>query len=136
MGVTVHFEGRLRGSADLANLERIVRDFAHSHSWPIREIREQTIVLKRVRNEDPWNYTGATTGIELLPHANCEPLRLEFDNDLYVQEYVKTQYAPSEVHIAVIELLHKVRPYFETIEVDDEGEYFETGELARKATSR
>ena len=60
---------------------------------------------------------------------DCDPVRLEFDSDLYVQEFTKTQFAGVQVHMKVLELLKALRPLFRDLSVEDEGEYWETGNL-------
>jgi hypothetical protein len=47
-----------------------------------------------------------------------------------VQDYIKTQFAPTSIHITVIELLREVAPQFLNLTVADEGEYWESGDLA------
>jgi len=84
----------------------------------------------RVRDEQDWDYDGPTSGIEILPHERCDPLRLEFDVDLYVQEYTKTQFAGPGVHREVVALLRELAPHFAMLQVDDEGEYWDTNDAA------
>ena len=55
---------------------------------------------------------------------------MEFDGEFYIQEYIKTQFAPLEVHISVVELLQCLQPHFIDLQVVDEGEYFETRDKA------
>jgi hypothetical protein len=88
------------------------------------------VILKRVRDEEECEYSGPVKGLEIEPHENSEHFRLEFDRDLYIQEYCKTQFAPVEVHLQIVELLNLLKPLFENLQVCDEGEYFETGDLA------
>ena len=80
-----------------------------------------------MRDEQGWDYTGPTRGIVLYPHENSEPLRLEFDRDLIVQEFIKTQFAPAEIHVKIVGFLKKIAPHFEALTVEDEGEYWDTG---------
>src|SRR5689334_12660576 len=125
MGVTIHFEGGLR---DEKSYERVIlraRAFAGQHNWKLESIDESQVTLNRIRNGEPWDYTGLTRGVVLYPHENCDPFRLEFDRNLYVQEYVKTQFAPVEVHVRVIELLRLLAPEFQAVEVEDEGDYWD-----------
>jgi len=68
-------------------------------------------------------------GIVLYPSEDCEPVRLEFDRDLYVQEYTKTQFAGVDMHLKVVELLRVLKPFFRALRVQDEGEYWETGDV-------
>ena len=60
-----------------------------------------------------------------MPHERCEPVRLEFDGDLYIQEFTKTQFAGPDVHIEVVTLLRQLAPHFTALIVEDEGEYWE-----------
>jgi hypothetical protein len=75
-------------------------------------------------------------GLRIHPHDDSETLRLEFDNELYVQDFIKTQFAPIDVHVQVSQLLHLLNPYFADFKVEDEGEYFETGDLPLLARHR
>jgi hypothetical protein len=126
MGVTVHFEGQLRDESAYEPMLALAQKFAEARNWPVRSILESNAKLSRVKNEAEWDYEGPTKGIELLPHPSSEPIRLEFDKDFYVQEYTKTQFAPAEVHIALVELLDKLAPMFAHLEVIDEAEYYES----------
>jgi hypothetical protein len=86
------------------------------------------VTLLRVRDEQDWDYTGPVKGIAIYLHQECEPFRLEFDKDLYVQQYTKTQFSGLSCHLKIIELLKKIQPYFRTLNVSDEGEFWETGD--------
>ena len=134
MGVTIHFDGRLRSREALDRLVVTARRFAAERGWPCQPINESLVTLKRVRNEEPWDYSGPTTGLAMQPHESAEPFRLEFDRDLYLQEYVKTQFAPAEVHIAIVELLRLLAPEFEVLSVEDEGEYWDTADVTKLRT--
>jgi hypothetical protein len=126
MGVTIHFEGRLRDAFAYEQVLEVARAFALERDWPAKAISEQHVTLRRVRNEQAWDYGGPTKGIELQPHSSSEPIRLEFDADLYIQEYTKTQFAPAHIHIALVELLDELSPMFIRLEVIDEAEYYDT----------
>ena len=126
MGVTVHFEGKLRGEDAYLSLVAAVRSFATQRGWPIQPFEISETLLRRVRDEKDWDYRGPTKGIELCPHPSSESIRLEFDDQLYIQEYTKTQFAPVQVHMDLILLLRELAPYFEHLGVFDEGEYFES----------
>ena len=128
MGVTIHFEGKLKDHASLEAVVRAADAFARARSWRVEPISEMEAHLARVRDEQDWDYAGPTSGIEILPHERCDPLRLEFDEDLYVQEYTKTQFAGPGVHTEVIALLRELAPHFEALHVDDEGEYWDTSD--------
>jgi hypothetical protein len=128
MGVTIHIDGKLLGASEYDAL--LVREFASSPRWPMEEIREAQRVLERVRNEQDWDYIGLTRGIVVYPHDNAEPLRFEFDDNLYIQEYCKTQFAGPSVHVSIVELMRLLQPLFETLWVQDEVEYWDTSDLS------
>ncbi|HWA92595.1 MAG TPA: hypothetical protein VG889_21365 [Rhizomicrobium sp.] len=135
MGVTIHYAGRLKDEAAYDAAIAIARDFAQAQGWSCADIPEEVRHLERMSEEEEWTYDGPTRGVELHPHPQCEPVRLEFDRELYLQNYTKTQFAPIEVHIAVTGLLHALAPCFAALAVNDEAEYFDTGNRERLAQS-
>jgi hypothetical protein len=124
MGVTIHFEGTLRDEAAFEHVIRSARTRAEQEGWKSEVIAEDIATLWRVRNEEDCEYTGPTRGILLYPHENAEPLRLEFDRALFMQDYIKTQFAPAEIHIRVVRLLKEIAPQFVNLTVEDEGEFW------------
>jgi hypothetical protein len=130
MGVTIHFEGQLTNQAAFQNLVGLVSLLANHHGWQTEPIASDEVTLLRVRDEKEWDYTGPVKGITVYLHPDCDPVRFEFDRDLYMQEYTKTQFAGVECHLKVIYLLRTVQPLFRELKVDDEGEFWETGDLA------
>ena len=128
MGVTIHFEGQLRGAEQYAALLQEVEAFAVARDWRFRPIDEAEMVLNRVIDERSVDYLGPVMGVECLPHPKSDPLRFEFDRDLFMQQFCKTQFAGSDAHIEIVELLRKVAPLFDKFDVFDEGEYWELGD--------
>ncbi len=129
MGVTIHFEGKLKDEDAYEKLMASSRAFASEMEWPYSEIQETEVTLQRVKDEEDWDYTGPVKGLEILPHEASDPFRLEFDRDLYIQEYVKTQFAPIEIHVLLIDFLRKNIDLFEDLEIVDEGEFLETNDI-------
>lgn len=128
MGVTIHYSGKLRDEASLDTVVRTARDFAEERGWPCKAYKSKMKTLERVIDEKPVDYTGPVMGLRIHPHEDCEPVQLEFDKDFYMQEYVKTQFAPPKVHIGIVKLLRTVSKHFEMFDVDDEGEYWQTSD--------
>ena len=131
MGVTIHYEGRLRSPSDFEKLIRISTNFATQNGIDFQHVNEAYKRLLRIRDAKESNYTGPVKGLILHPGLNCEWLNLEFDKDYYCQDSCKTQFADIEVHIGIIELLKQLEPLFEWIKVVDDGEYYETGSFDR-----
>jgi hypothetical protein len=129
MGVTIHFEGQLSSSGNFDKLITVAKNFAEHNHWEYFMFKENHKLLERVKDEKDWNYEGPTKGLQLQLDLNCDPLILEFDENLYVQEFCKTQFADTSVHIFVIDLLRQIEPYFDNLIVEDEGEYWETSDV-------
>jgi hypothetical protein len=60
-----------------------------AEGWPIQPIASGEVTLSRVRDEKDWDYIGPVNGIVIYLHEDCDPVRLEFDRDLYIQEFIK-----------------------------------------------
>jgi hypothetical protein len=126
MGVTIHFEGRLKKDDYFDTIIKIATDFSKKYDMNYLHFEESSKFLERVKNEKDWNYEGSTKGIKIQPDSNSDPLWIEFDNDYYIQEYCKTQFSETNVHIKIVELLKEIEPYFEQLIVMDEGGFWET----------
>ena len=126
MGVTVNFTGQVNLKSDYDEILKVAQEYCDKHEMPYLFFEEENKLLLRVKDEKDWDYQGLTRGIRIQPHVNSDPLNLEFDKDYIIQEYCKTQFAGIETHIKVIEILKLIEPYFDRLEVNDEGEYWET----------
>lgn len=129
MGVTIHFEGTAKSNEDIDSVISLARNYAISNNMPFQAVNSPNTILSRTINEKDAPYQGTVKGIKIEPHHNCEQLTFEFGNDLFMQNYCKTQFAPIEVHISIIKLLKSISPHFATLNVFDEGEYWDTEEV-------
>jgi len=111
-------------------LMRFVLTTAQIENWQTETIESKEVTLLRVRDEQNWDYTGPVKGIAIYLHEDCDPVRLEFDENLYVQEFTKTQFAGVDWHLKVVALLKAIQPYFREFKVDDEGEFWDTGDTS------
>lgn len=126
MGITIHYEGQLTSESAYQDLVGLVSSVAYAEGWRTEPIASDEVTLQRVRGETDWDYTGPVKGIVVYLHKDCDPVRLEFDRDLYVQEFTKTQFAGVQIHIDVLKLLKAIQPFFRNLKVEDEGEWWET----------
>jgi hypothetical protein len=129
MGVTINFEGTLRDEAAVDQAVGVAEAFAAQEGWRAEIISKPARTLNRSRGMQFFVYTGPVRGVVLYPHEWAEPFRLEVDRDLFVQNFIKTQYAPVEIHLKVIDLLRALAPHFADLSVHDEGEYWETANM-------
>ena len=126
MGVTIHFEGKLNSERDFNEVIKISTDFAQRNNMDYQIFEEQNKLLQRVKNEKDWDYQGICRGIKIQPDNNTDPLWIEFDKDYYIQDFCKTQFADLDVHIKIIGLLNLIKPHFQNLIVEDEGEFWDT----------
>ncbi len=137
MGVTIHYKGKLNlPSLSVAFCEEM-EDISKAMGWDF-EVFNDCHDLQPIR----------LTGLFIYPHRNSEPLSLIFDYEgclrnvvmlKYPDEhpeftymnFIKTQFAPVEIHIAVVKLLRYIqKKYMTNLEVNDEGGYWETEDAA------
>jgi len=131
MGITIHYQGRLRSEQELELVLDLVRDAARSSGWALKDVNNADGTLERVLDETEQHYRGPIRGVVVQPHADSEPFHVLFGDDLLMQDYCKTQFSSIETHIAIIKLLQKVAPHFDPLVVEDEGEFWETQDQAR-----
>jgi hypothetical protein len=113
LGVTIHYSGQLRSPDKLHALTAFAEQLATDWHWR----------FERIQN-GPEAYP---VGFTAYPHEDCEPLRFEFGKDRKVRNWVKTQFAGPEVHVAIVRFLRQIRPLIGRLGIRDEGEYWETG---------
>jgi len=125
-GVTIHFEGTASSSSAIAQIIAIATAFAKKRGWQIKDASAKTGKIPRVIEEKDKDDEGKITGVVLYPPKMCEPVYLQFGDDLFMQDYVKTQFSGVTIHLEVIALFDELKPHFKKLSVDDEGEYWET----------
>ena len=129
MGVTIHFYGRLKKMERLEEVIAIASGFAAKNGCEVINLDSERKRLIRVKDGKESYYEGPTRGIQFHPDENCDPFVLEFDRDLYIQQFCKTQFAGISTHVEVIQLLRKIEPHFETFDVMDEGDFWKTSDI-------
>lgn len=129
MGVTIHYEGGLLDEAAYERFLETAETFAAKRRWPSRKIEEAEARLIREGEEGPIEYVGPSRGVEFLPHSGADPLRFEFDQNLFMQEFCKTQFAGAATHVEIIDLLRALSAHCDRFGVSDEGEFWETGDV-------
>ena len=134
MGITIHYKGKLN-SPDLVDCFLVeVEDIAKSMEWKytiFSESKEDTTPVK---------------GLFIQPHSKSEFLQFmidrngnlrnaimlehfEGDHENTYLNHIKTQFTPTEIHVAIIKLLKYLKQKFaNNLEVWDEGEYWQTGD--------
>ncbi len=145
MGVTIHFQGTLKDSNLFDPLIEELVDISDTMKWEWEVLEEGWPKRSTAKLKDKMP-AFALRGININLHPDSEELSLFFDttgristamNLILVREgkikgedcgsFVKTQFAPPDVHISIIKLLKYLKKrYIPDLKVVDEGEYWET----------
>lgn len=150
MGVTIHYSFTLKDAALLKPLVEEVADICKSMEWKFNIINETLINSFTAFAPNKLRYKeGDIAGLLFSPNPNCELVWLTFlpngrtstianvsfneytsEHEMLYWAFTKTQFAGADVHVAIVKLFKYLgSKYFETIEVEDEGGYWNTGDL-------
>jgi len=129
MGITIHYKGTIDKVDKIESFVKEMSDISEEMGWTYNIINDKEKHL---------------TGIIIKPHEKSESLSFLFDPDGRIRNFtcllfddiddevsniafLKTQYAPLDIHIAVIKLLKYVKSkYISDLYVFDEADYWET----------
>jgi hypothetical protein len=151
MGITIHYKGKLNNPALVYSVTDELKDISEIMKWDytiMDEDWDEPMTAGLLHHENRVEITGhlPLKGILINLHPGCESFSVLFDKDGWLQSvlgmvanqnekkksgngylFVKTQFAPPEIHIAIIKLLKYLKNKFiPDLEVVDEGSYWET----------
>lgn len=124
MGVTLHFRGRLKPKETARNLYILAKLEADGRKWSISPFTEGRAKLE-FRKSPMKSYEGPVSSFTIMPHENCEPFHITLTKDGYFEDRCKTQFAPLEVHVGLVEILDAFKSRLADLVVEDEGLYYE-----------
>jgi hypothetical protein len=132
LGITIHYSGKARDFDALTEILNTAQMFGAQHGWHFAMYDDPFGVMEDRDKDDPGyiEHDGPYRGIVLRPHRKCEPVRLNFrvSNEM-TPAFTKTQFAPFEVHIEIIELFRAIAPFMDEFEVTDESGLWESGDI-------
>lgn len=124
-GITIHYEGHALSHQAVKEILSAASEYAKLQDWKVNDASAENGTLERVINEKNADYVGKITGVVLYPHAKCEPVLLQFGEDLFMQDFVKTQFAGTNVHILLIKLFDALKGKYRNLEIVDESEFWD-----------
>ena len=143
MGLSIHYWGKIKDYNLIDAMTAEIEDICKSLDWPYQVFDTKKSKLKSGETAEkytPHDVKGIsftppeseTVFLTFLPDAIVvSPLKLIYydpaTNDLMIEVvHTKTQFAGPDTHIAILKLLHYIKEkYFESFELDDEGNYWE-----------
>lgn len=154
MGITIHYRGTLADTGKIGMLIEEMTDIADTLHWPYSVLDDdwsKPVTADIVHGANGAEIVGnlGLQGVVLTPHPQCELLVLCFDANGNLRDPItvilllngelspedawvamKTHFAPPEVHVTLVKLLKYLQTrYMPDLEVHDEGDYWETGDL-------
>ncbi len=150
MGLSIHYRGRLKSPEAIPAITDELTDICESLGWEYSRLdedfnRENTSRLDHTDNGARITGHLPLKGVGISPGQGSEGLSFFFDRvgnlvapltmaisgpvkDELPWAAVKTQFAPLDIHITIIKLFRYLKKkYFAIFEVEDEGDYWETG---------
>jgi len=146
MGLSIQYNGEFKKGASLSSMIEEVKDVAELHNWEyhiLEDSFDEQVFGKKEHNQDLFGICFTppeceTVFITFLSNgrmSNAMLLNLYGESkDEKEQEYlyinfVKTQYVGIEIHKLIIHLFKYLNEkYFMNFTMQDEGEYWETGD--------
>lgn len=109
-GVTIHYSGTVADKTQMNAVLKKAEAYGREHKWKIAKESNQLV---------------------LYPAEWCEPIYFQFDGNSLTENFVKTQFAGPTVHKDVIVLFKSLKPLMKSLSVEDEGEFWKTGDYSR-----
>lgn len=143
MGLTIHYNGKLKNANDLKSLIDNVKDVAIAEKWDYFVFEDQfennsfSEIIDRENlygimitppKSEPFSMSFLSNGrMSSILNFNVMKLESEINEDLVYAVFTKTQYSGYENHKKLILLLDFIsKRYLEDFECKDDGYYWES----------
>ncbi len=161
MGITIFYRGSLEDLSLIDPIQQEVIKFCHSMNWKYRLTNEdmsKPFNARLARTDKGAEIEGhiPLRGISVESDPDNETLSLLFNpegkltsflREIFIHErsippdedwlFVKTQFGTVDAHIAIVKLLQYLKQsYIPNLEVNDDGEYWETADKERLIARR
>lgn len=160
MGVTIHFRGSLDDKNRVHELMEEVTDICESMDWEYNLLDEDwekvpNLAINPVE-DGAMGLDGhaGLKGILFCPNPDCEVVSLTFTSEGHLNSlmnlatgqtkeedgkppwvFTKTQFAGAEAHVSIVKLLKYLKQkYMSDLEVEDEGNFWDTGDFNQVET--
>jgi hypothetical protein len=111
----IHFWGRLNGQENLEKVFAAGRAFAEARTARVARFDIHETELIRIQNRELTTYQGRVRGIMFSLEGQPDPIILEFDEDLFMQQFCKTTSPGTQPHDQITYLLKEIEPFFEKL---------------------
>lgn len=125
MGITIHYRGRISPKSPARQFYILAGLICKEKGWAISDLMETNgpAVLIQMDGEIP--YEGKLLSFSIDPHEHCEPLNFQITGEGYFKNWCKTQFAPMDIHMGIVDLFDQVKIKLSELVIQDEGGYWE-----------
>lgn len=125
MGITIHYRGRIKPKEAARNIYIMAKLACQENKWEISPLSEGEGTIQFEKYALLKEYHGPIHSFVIQPHEHCEPVTFQITKDGFFEDRCKTQFAPVEIHIAIVHLLDGLKGRFSELIVEDEGHFWE-----------
>ena len=125
MGITIHYRGRVNPKLKIKEFYIFASLISKEKGWPITEMMDSDGPAMLAHPDGDIPYNGKLTMFIIEPHENCEPLAFQITADGYFKNWVKTQFAPLEIHQGVVDFFDQMKIKCSELVIQDESGFWE-----------
>ncbi len=125
MGITIHYRGRVNPKLRIKEFYIMANLISKEKGWSITEMMESEGPAMLAHPDEDIPYNGKLTMFIIEPHENCEPMTFQITGDGYFKNWVKTQFAPLEIHMGVADFFDQLKIKCSELVIQDESGYWE-----------
>jgi hypothetical protein len=103
MGTTIHYDGTAKKENE-DKILRYIEDYSRRNEWQIN--------------------INVTNSILVSPHPDCDSLLIRFNENQKFSGFIKTVFAPTEIHKQVVKLFYEIKPMLKHLTIEDESGYW------------
>ena len=126
MCITIHFHGRVNTKLKLREVWIYASLICKEKGWEITDLSESNGTRTLAQHDgEEISYTGRLSSFTIEPHEHCEPLIFQITEEGYFRNWCKTQFAPQEIHIGIVDFFQQMKLKLSELVIQDEGGYWE-----------
>lgn len=140
MGITIHYRFMVKDRNAVLQVLKKAKEITVKLGMKILEDKETSLVIHPHKDSETmnlefrkWNEVKAIKEWDYCKETMTDYEKVVSDNDFVCSSFTKTQYAGLKIHVLVAEILRKVAGRCTLAYVDDEADYYETGNIQKTA---
>jgi len=126
MGITIHYRGRVNPKLRVKEFYIYAGLICKEKQWSVTDLieTEGDTVLNDAEEDIP--YSGKLNTFTIGMHEHCEPMLFQITSEGYFKNWCKTQFAPLEFHMGIVDFFSQVKIKLSELVIQDEGGFWES----------